>query len=56
MELSESINAVLRAEEHERYTKEDFSEKPLVNLKTLLNIYKDFQMMPLPLRFPLHLL
>ena len=39
MELGESINAILRAEEHERYTKEDFSEKPLVNLKTLLNIY-----------------
>jgi len=39
MELSESINAILRAEEHERYTKEEFSLKPLVNLKTLLNIY-----------------
>lgn len=39
MELGESINAVLRAEEHVRYTKEDFSEKPLNNIKTLLNIY-----------------
>jgi len=39
MELGESINAILRAEEHAKYTKSDFSDKPLDNLQTLLNIY-----------------
>jgi len=39
MELNESINAILRSEEHSRYTKEDFSNKPIANLNTLLNIY-----------------
>jgi hypothetical protein len=40
MELNESIVAVLRSEEHEKYSKSDFSNKPLNNIKTLLNIYR----------------
>ncbi len=39
MDIQESINAVLRAEEHEVYNNKDFYEKPLNNLQTLLNIY-----------------
>ena len=39
MDLHESINAVLRAEEHEIYSNKDFYEKPINNIKTLLNIY-----------------
>ena len=40
MELNESIITVLRSEEHEKYSTDDFSNKPLNNIKTLLNIYK----------------
>lgn len=39
MELGESINAVLRAEKHETYGKNEIFEKPNQNLQTLLNIY-----------------
>ncbi len=39
MELQESINAVLRAEEHEIHKKNELSKKSNPNIKTLLNIY-----------------
>lgn len=39
MALIESINSILKAEEHETYDNPDFYEKPLTNLKTLENIY-----------------
>ena len=39
MEIQESINAVLRAEEHEKYEKNDMFNKPNPNIHTLLNIY-----------------
>ncbi len=39
MELAESINAVLRAEEHETYDKGELLKKPNANIQTLLNIY-----------------
>ncbi len=40
MELRESISAVLRAEEHETYSKKDTFEEPNPNIQTLSNIYK----------------
>jgi len=40
MELRESINAILRAEEHETHSKNDIFNKPNQNTQTLLNVYK----------------
>ncbi len=39
MELEESINAVLRAEEHEIHEKNELFKKPNPNIQTLSNIY-----------------
>lgn len=56
MEIRESINDILRTEEHEKYG-EDFYEKPLNNIKTLQNIYnkekgKEYVILNIILNYP----